>query len=308
MEGFDTKPTSTTASISTNEQPAQVEAPVSEANPVSNIHGLSAEELNDVNKIRITISDTSAPVIVLFGPASCGKTMTMVRLSRYLQGQGYQLIPDRSFRPSYDQNYKSLCDNFSSIVNSDDAASRTDNISFMLVKVIKEGKTICQILEGPGELYFNPNLAEQEWPTYVHYLLNNTKLRKVFLTFVEPNFGEEETRRNYVSTLNQLKMNTDKQKYVFIYNKIDKTPFVDGPGKVHINHAQHQVEADYPGIFARFKNKNPITSIWHPNDFEFVPFQTGTYTQPASGSLVYIQGSDRYPQILWNTLLSCIRG
>lgn len=293
--------------------PSVAESPQSETNPtennlINNIHGLSDEELKDVNKIRITISDTSAPVIVLFGPASCGKTMTMVRLARYLQGQGYRLIPDKTFRPSYDQNYKNLCDNFSNIVNSDDAASRTDNISFLLVKVIKDGKTICQILEGPGELYFDPNKANQDWPTYVHYLLNNTKLRKIFIPFVEPNFGDEETRRNYVSTLNQLKMNTDKQKYVFLYNKIDLTPFVIAPGKVHINHAIHQVGADYPDIFNQFKNSNPITSLWRPNNFDFVPFQTGTYTKPASGSLVYIQGSDRYPQILWETLLRCIRG
>ena len=308
MEGFKIDPSRKGTETLDVEEPKIQEQPDIQENPINNIHGLSLEELNDVNKIRISISDTSAPVIVLFGPASCGKTMTLVRLSRYLQGKGYQLIPDRTFRPSYDENYKTLCDNFSSIVNSDDAASRTDNISFMLVKVVKDGRTICQILEGPGELYFDPSKARQDCPTYVHYLLNNTNLRKVFLPFVEPNFGEEETRRNYVSTINQLKQNTDKQKYVFLYNKIDLTPFVISPGKVHINHALHQVEMDYPDIFARFKNTNPITSLWRANNFEFVPFQTGTYTKPAAGSLVYIQGSDRYPQHLWETLLRCIRG
>lgn len=307
MEGFIINNTGSKEPNAT-EIPPQEQILGKETIPTGNIPGLTPEELNDVNRIHITISDTTAPVIVLFGPASCGKTMTMVRLSRYLQGQGYQLIPDRSFRPSYDQNYKSLCDNFSRIVNSDDAASRTDNISFMLVKVIKDGRTICQILEGPGELYFDPNKATQDWPTYVHSLLNNTGLRKIFLPFVEPNFGEEETRRNYVCTINQLLQNTDKQKYVFVYNKIDKTPFVISPGKVHLNHAKHQVEVDYPGIFARFKNTNPITALWRPENFYFVPFQTGTYTQPASGNLVYIQGSDRYPQILWETIMRCIRG
>lgn len=307
MKGFETKTEGMLSSLPDSNEP-KIGATLNEENPLININGLSDEELKDVNKIIITISDTSAPVIVLFGPASCGKTMTMVRLARYLQGQGYLLIPDRTFRPSYDQNYKNLCDNFSSIVNSNDAASRTDNISFFLVKVVKDGKTICQILEGPGELYFNPNKATQEWPTYVHYLLNSTQLRKVFIPFVEPNFGDVGTRRNYVSTLNQLKMSTDKQKYVFLYNKIDKTPFVIAPGKVHINHAMHQVRMDYPDIFARFMNTNPITSLWRPNNFDFVPFQTGTYTQSSSGSLAYIQGSDRYPQILWETLLRCIRG
>lgn len=303
MEGF--MITNTPGDVPSGEKKETTDSTVL---PNENIHGLTEEEKKDVNKIRITISDKDAPVIVLFGPASCGKTMTLIRLSRFLQKQGYQLFPDGTFRPSDDKNYKNLCDNFSSIVNSNDAASRTDNISFMLVKVIKNGKTICQILEGPGELYFNPQRATQSWPTYVHQLLNNTGLRKVFVTFVEPNFAEEETRRNYVSTLNQLRMMTNRQNYVFLYNKIDKTPFVISPGTVHIAPAKHQVESDYPGIFAKFKNANPITSLWRPYDFDFVPFQTGTYTQPAEGPLVYVEGSDKYPQILWETLMKYVRG
>lgn len=308
MEGFDISGAQQTPEVIVDQNIGDnIEIPISDSS-TSNIKGLSEEELNDVNKIRITINDSSAPVVVLFGPASCGKTMTLVRLSRYLQGQGYILQPDRNFRPSYDKNYENLCNDFVNIVNSDDAASRTDNISFMLVKVIKNGKTICQILEGPGELYFNPSKAQQEWPTYVHSLLNNTALRKVFVAFVEPTYLEESTRRNYVSTLNQLKMSTDRQNYIFLYNKIDKTPFVIAPGKVHSRPAMHQVACDYPDIFAHFKNNNPITSLWRPYNFDFVPFQTGTYTKPASGSLVYIQASDRYPQMLWESLLKHIRG
>lgn len=215
MEGFDISGAQQTPEVIVDQNIGDnIEIPISDSS-TSNIKGLSEEELNDVNKIRITINDSSAPVVVLFGPASCGKTMTLVRLSRYLQGQGYILQPDRNFRPSYDKNYENLCNDFVNIVNSDDAASRTDNISFMLVKVIKNGKTICQILEGPGELYFNPSKAQQEWPTYVHSLLNNTALRKVFVAFVEPTYLEESTRRNYVSTLNQLKMSTDRQNYIF---------------------------------------------------------------------------------------------
>ena len=183
--------------------------------------GLSQEEINDPNNISVTIADKDAPIVVLFGPPQCGKTMTLVRLSRYLKRQGYTLQPVRTFRPAADNNYKELCDNFSTIVNSDDAASRTDNISFMLVQVIKNGKVICQILEGPGELYFNPTKAHQEFPTYVPYLFNDADLRKIFVFFVEPNFMDPENRSNYVSTLGQVQQSTDKQKHIFLYNKID---------------------------------------------------------------------------------------
>jgi len=294
--------------IESQEQPIVQSIVIEDTPNTQNIKGLSAEELKDVNKIKVTVSDKRAPVIILFGPASCGKTMTLVRLSRYLQQQGYVLQPVATFRPSADENYKDLCENFSTIVNSNDAASRTDNISFMLVQVIKNGRVICQILEGPGELYFNPNKAHQDFPTYVHYLFNDADLRKIFVFFVEPNFMDDTNRRNYVTTLNQVKQSTEKQKHIFLYNKIDLTPYVISPGKVHLEQAKHQVKSDYPGIFDNFRNLNPITSMWRPDNFEFVPFQTGTYTKPASGDLVYIQGSDRYPQMLWEKLLSCIKG
>ena len=215
MEGFENKDLIVDQPII--DQPTQVDFNEKLEEPnMQNIKGLSVEEMNDVNKIKVTIADKRAPVVILFGPASCGKTMTLVRLSRYLQQQGYILKPVETFRPTADKNYKDLCDNFSTIINSDEAASRTDNISFMLVQVIKNGKVICQILEGPGELYFNPHKAHQNFPTYVHSLFNDANLRKIFVFFVEPNFMDDSNRRNYVTTLNQVRQSTDKQKHIFL--------------------------------------------------------------------------------------------
>lgn len=303
MEGFETNDSFAQTSSAPIEQ---LTDSVQEDNNLQNIHGLSDEELRDVNKIRVTIADKRAPLVMLFGPASCGKTMTLVRLARYLNHQGYTLEPIRTFRPTFDKNYETMCDNFATIVNSDDAAKRTDNISFMLVKVSKNGRPICQILEGPGELYFNPYKAYQDFPTYVHSIFNDESLRKIMVFFIEPNYLNEENRRNYVSTINQVKKSTNRQKNIFIYNKIDLTDFVIVPGQVHIGHARRQVESDYPGIFTNFKNNNPITSLWRPYNYIFVPFQTGTYTKPASGDLVYVQGSDAYPRMLWKALLKFI--
>ena len=290
------------------EEPVKDEVVTEENKDIESVKGLSDTEKKDPNTIKVTISDKDSPVVVLFGAAGCGKTMTMVRLSRYLRSQGYLILPDRVFRPSHDQNYKSLCDNFQNIINSDDAAERTDNISFMLLKVVKDGRTVCQILEGPGELYFDPDNAEQNWPTFFHTILNDTNLRKVFVPFVEPDFGDDQTRRNYVSTLSQLKTSAGNQKFIFLYNKVDKTPFVIEPGRVHKGHAMHDVESQYPTIFAPFRNTNPVTSFYRKYNFDFVPFQTGTYTQPVDGKMVYIEGSPRYPKSLWERILKCIRG
>ena len=80
--------------------------------PSDKIVGLSSEEINDPNKINIEISDHNAPIVVLFGQPACGKTMTLVRMTRYLISQGYSVDPVREFRPNYDVNYTKNCEDF----------------------------------------------------------------------------------------------------------------------------------------------------------------------------------------------------
>lgn len=90
------------------------------------VHGLNAREMNDPNSIRVTISDDKSPLVILFGPPACGKTMTLVRLTRFLQAEGYIVSPIRTFRPTQDTNYANICDQFNDTMNSDNAASSTD--------------------------------------------------------------------------------------------------------------------------------------------------------------------------------------
>lgn len=71
--------------------------------------GLSETELNDPNSIKVTVSDPNTPIVILYGPPSCGKTMTLVRLTRFLVSHGYTVVPEKTFRPTYDENYKQLC-------------------------------------------------------------------------------------------------------------------------------------------------------------------------------------------------------
>lgn len=42
-------------------------------------------DYSDPNDVMVTISDLKTPLVILFGPPSCGKTMTLIRLSRYLK-------------------------------------------------------------------------------------------------------------------------------------------------------------------------------------------------------------------------------
>ena len=67
-----------------NPNTADAEAPVKTSAPV----GVASEEQNDPNSITVTVSDPNTPIVILYGPPSCGKTMTLVRMTRYLQSQG----------------------------------------------------------------------------------------------------------------------------------------------------------------------------------------------------------------------------
>lgn len=278
--------------------------------PVTQVknNGLSEEEIRDPNKIKVNISDDKAPIVILYGPPSCGKTMTLARLTRYLQSEGYTVEPERGFRPTADRHYRKMCEDFDQLMNSDDAATSTSLISFMLVKVYKNARCLCQILEAPGEYYFTKDAPNASYPFYFQ-TIKSTKNRKVWAVMVEPNWEDPQDRKNYVSRIQKLKSQirtTDK--VVFVYNKIDLTPYVISPGNVRIGEAIERVKQDYPNMFVQFKNTNPITRLWKEYDCGFVPFQTGEYTEAADGKLSFSEGPIEYPRNLWNEILKQING
>lgn len=269
--------------------------------------GILNIEMTDPNAVKVTISDLKTPIVVLYGPPSCGKTMTLIRLTRYLVSQGYTVVPDKTFRPSYDMNYRQMCDNFDEMVNSNTAATSTSNISFMLVKVLRNGKTICQFLEAPGELYFNGN-PNAPYPAYVHEILNS-KNRKVWAIMLEPDWSDSTPRANYVTRIRNLKsMMTTRDRVLFIYNKIDLTRLVLGVGQVNTPAAIRDVENLYPNIFKPFENMNPVTRFFTKYNCDFTPFTTGSYSLTVDGKRTYTEGHYLYSQKLWRTMLKMING
>jgi hypothetical protein len=270
--------------------------------------GLSAIEMSDPNSISVTIKDPNAPLIILFGPPACGKTMTLVRLTRFLKKQGYKISPVKTFRPSEDKNYENLCNKFDELINDSNAAKSTDQISFMLINVVKsDGKSLCQILEAPGEYYFNPEKPNNPFPNYVNTIINSGN-RKIWSILVEPDWKNDIDRRNYVSKITNLKQKMRmNDKVVFIYNKIDKTNFVRSVGNINITSAIEDIQNLYPNIFVPFLNQIPITKLFKKYNCEFVPFQTGDYTDAING-LTYQEGPDEYCNNLWSTLLKNIKG
>lgn len=269
----------------------------------------SAEEMNDPARINVIITDEKTPLVILFGPPACGKTMTLVRLTRYLNKLGnYSVEPDRNFRHSGDTNYSSLCADFDSIISSDDAAKSTDKINFMLIKVISKGRTICQLLEAPGEYYFNPNDPFADFPNFLNTIISKSN-RKIWAIMVEPEFANQGDRINYVTKIEKLnKKIRERDSIAIIYNKIDKSNFVISPGRIHTSSAINSVSDLYPGLFEKFRNNHPITRFWRKYNCHFIPFQTGDYSKTTTNTLTFQEGPDEYPRNLWREILRMIRG
>ena len=268
----------------------------------------SQEELNDPQMINVTIADSKCPLVILFGPPACGKTMTLVRLTRYLNIQGYQVSPIRNFRPAHDKNYAKLCDGFDELINSDDAAESTNKINFMLVQVVRNGRRICQLLEAPGEFYFDAKNPQTPFVNFLNTILNNSN-RKIFAIMVEPDWLNASDRKNYVSRIANLKKKMrPRDKAIIVFNKIDKTNFVTSPGHIHEASAMKEIKDLYPGIFTPFANVSPIVKLFRPYDCKFVAFQTGDYSLSASGTQTFQEGPEEYPRNLWKHIMKCITG
>lgn len=281
--------------------------------PEDTVPGLNEVELSDPNSIVVTIADQDVPIIVLFGPTECGKTMTLIRLTRFLQQYGFKVSPIKSFRPAQDTHYAKMCAEYNQLVHSSNAAEGTQMISFMLVEVLtQQGKRICQILEAPGEYYFNPAKPQQSFPAYVQTIIHS-KNRKIWLYMVEPDWKDLPDRSAYVSRLQHLKtMMRPQDKAVFLYNKVDKTNFVISPGVVNMAGVKNDIANMYPGIFTPFTNQNPITKWFKPYNCDLIPFSNGSFVEATNANgqtyLTYQQGADEYPQMLWRVLMKKIRG
>ncbi len=257
------------------------------------------------NDIEVEITDKESPIIVMFGPPNSGKTMMLVRLVRYLRENGYTVNPVRTFRRSTDVNYKEVCDSFDGMVGSPLAQASTNLINFLLVEVRKDGNKVCQLLEAPGEGYFDPKNPKEGFRRYVHAVINSEN-RKLWAVMVEPDWNESEIRAQYVQRVSKLHSTTGKDDaFLFVYNKIDKTPFVVNKG-VNEKAAIKDVKEKYPGIFEPFKDNRPIISWFSGYDCDFVPFSTGTYSSGTNG-LTYQPSSPDYPQRLWNKIVKRLK-
>lgn len=276
------------------------------------IHGLNDQEILNPNAIQVVLNNTEIPIVVFFGPATCGKTMTLLRLSRYLMDKGYNVSPVRSFRPGYDGHYRRMCENFNTMVNSSLAQAGNDFISFMLVEVSYNGRPLCQILEAPGEHYFSPKQPNAPFPAYIN-TISASPNRKLWGFFIEPDHTNQQLEHsdilNYVDRIRRFRSYMHpRDRVAIIFNKIDETNQMLHVGAVNRREVYRQAEFTYPGLFKIFANENPITKLFKETRAAFVPYMNGYFSDCGDGSRSFQQGHDNYPRELWNVISKSIKG
>lgn len=262
-----------------------------------------------IDENDITIADKNTPIVMLFGPRSSGKSMTLVRLSRYLRDNGYSIKVDKTFKS--DAKYKEKCEKFMKDLETTEALSGNAYTDFLLVKVFKQGATICQFLEAPGEHYFDPkNVSKENFPKYMKEIIKPLKNRKIWAFITEAEWDvNNSVKRSYVRRIQNCKKHFIKpqDRVVILYNKIDQKEELFDDAHLHIKSAEKAMREEYEGIERIFSNSNPITRLWRPYNYRFVPFCTGYYTL-TNNRLDYTVSEEMYPKVLWIALLKCIRG
>lgn len=263
------------------------------------------EEQRDVNAITVTIPDTQTPIVVFFGSPASGKTLALMRMVRFLEAHDYIVVPEEVFRPKTDRHYTKMCANLKEMVYDQYTPGGTDIISFMLVKVLdRAGHPVCQILEAPGEHYFDgsPDLG---FPTYIN-AIRTAPNRKVWVFFVEQGWGESQGERNlYAQKICSMQnLISPNDKVVFLFNKADKhrASQYNGSGKPIISTFFANINQQYPGIFNRYQNKGLIKLLYGQYNFKAVCFSAGIFNTTANGREVWTLEDDWYCMELWKAI------
>lgn len=313
-------PTDSTSNYGSNESLT----PTKNAN--NNVeHDIPTEEVSDSSEAiyntsqpsnTIRIGDRKAPVIILFGAPASGKSMTLVRLARYLRNvKGLTVAADRTFKSG--DSYVKLCTQFENHLSTRTALPSTKDDEFLMVKIYENGRLVAHILEAPGEHFFKPLSSEEMYlsgqinmPPYLTKIIDQIPNRRIWAFLLQAQWGFD--GKNYDAFVDTIRTCKDRfiqpsDRTILIYNQVDVLNHLFKNARIMPKQAELSMRGEYSGIDGIFKNTNPITSLWKDFTYSFVPFSTGTYPIE-NGEKVYIESNDYFPEMLWETLKKCIKG
>ncbi len=257
-----------------------------------------------------TINDYKSPIVVFVGPAASGKSMILVRLAKFLRNSGFIIEPDTSFVGT--DQYVKDCSEFKSKLSTDIALDGT--VKHLLVSVRdKERNKIAQLLEAPGEDFFNPQAPTHPIPTYLNTIMaSQNRKTYVIILDLDSKFSlrnHQKERGLYAQRLiEQIYPNIHKKRdrIILLYNKIDLTGFATIHGMTNLTAAKEDSVQLYPMVYNSMKKKY-FGGLIELDDFVFLPFCTGVYTDQTDENgndfQTYVPADDCYPKELWQEIL-----
>ena len=263
----------------------------------------------DPNSVIVDIR-SKRPIVVFYGPRSIGKTVALIRLSKFLKNEKFSVVPDKNFRKE-DERYQKLCDSFENdYISSSIAPSGTAAIDFLLLKIGNTHGDYCQLLEAPGEHYFDPTQPNLFYPPYLETIFSSAT-PKVYIFFLELNWGTQVEKSNYEKKIvNLLPRVKQSDHIILLCNKSDrKTEFMHN-GKPQKKDFKRAIEEEYSVIFDKLGRKG-LRRFFSPEmyKYDFVVFTAGSFIERADGSgQTYTVGDNYYPQQLWKAINGGIKG
>lgn len=242
-----------------------------------------------------------SPLVMLFGPPASGKTLTLIRLTRWLWARDYYVEPIRTFRPPQDKLYSRYCSLFSDLVNN---PSKIHVTTPVLVNVTRYGRSICQILDTDGNWCINHFTTQPPYYDDFEQILN-TPNKKIWIIFLEPDWRDSYDRRRYLVKTSEIRSRSIGQnKYILLYNKID---CYNGQGTYCIEGAMKEATCQYPDLLQLFANHSIMTKIFKPLNCPFIPFTSGYFNEVEDkgqfSRIIYQESNDKYPMHLWDSIM-----
>ncbi len=255
-----------------------------------------------IDEIIPRLNSINKPLIILVGSKSTGKTVTLLRLAKFLKKNGnFKVLPNEDFRT--DNDYPEACEKFQELLNSRDyAPDPTAPINFLLVDIYKDNKLIYHILEAPGEHFFSDQNPYDNSNRAYFASLFSKDIQKILVFIFEKNMLKDDAMQSAysdrLSSFVSMIKPKNNDRLIFMLNKVDKMP-VQQKGTVDEAEVKKYIydNENYNSL------KNAILNVKGLDPVKFIPFSNGTFSDIGDDKQSWVLSNDDYPSKLWSLII-----
>ena len=248
---------------------------------------------DNINDFNITISDKRTPIVMFVGPPKCGKTSTILRLTKHLNKNGFTIEPDMTFRN--DELYEMACSSFMSMASRNQIPPATSVQDSILLQIKNRGFKFFQMMDTPGSFYTQNHNTNEFTLQFYNVLISPNPIIWIFMIEPTPNHYSQE----YIKRIKFILSNRPKSDIsILLLNKIDQTDLASSQKTANEKKLRLFISEKQPEIIDIFANKTIGISRIKPLKCTILPFQTGVYEHN------YVFPADeKYVQELWSLLV-----